>query len=56
MKIIKYIDTLRQAGVMRTIAGLSLAALLVTYLPAAQAEKLLLVRVLGLFGRDYLRT
>lgn len=40
MKIIKYIDTLRQAGVMRTIAGLSLAALLVTYLPAAQAEKI----------------
>ncbi|WP_174634506.1 hypothetical protein [Yersinia thracica] len=40
MKIIKYIDTLRQAGVKRAIAGVSLAALLFTYLPAAQAEKI----------------
>ncbi|WP_235896832.1 hypothetical protein [Yersinia thracica] len=40
MKIIKYIDTLRQAGVKRAIARVSLVALLFTYLPAAQAEKI----------------
>ncbi|WP_235896915.1 hypothetical protein [Yersinia thracica] len=48
MKIIKYVDTLRQAGVKRAIAGLSLAALLVTCLPAAQAEKITIGKGAGI--------